>query len=285
MLWAIEVLVLKRIDSWGLGFILGALALITHGSLNDQSGLLLLVIAAVCWLGCWLNDYYDASFDRCDAAKARLNLFARHAVPPALVWAPVGLILTATTLALASFGWRGWLVLLVNLLLMWSYSAQPLRLKSRPGLDLLFHALFAQPWLYWICLWVAGAAWTALDQIVVCLLFLTSLSGQLNQQIRDFELDSRTDVNFTTRFGLAKALRLLKLSSSAAVLLALAGLALGAIPWSFFPLCLLGLPKLAHHLRYTRRNVSRAYPPWMIYVSMLLALAYTGVLMVASWPL
>jgi 4-hydroxybenzoate polyprenyltransferase len=285
MLWYVESLAFKRIDAWGLSLILSALALVFHKALSVQAGLLMLAVMVMYWWGYWLNDYYDAAYDSHDQTKARLNFFVQRSVSSLQLLIITLLVIGGTIPIFVSFGWRGWVVLLIHCLVMWAYSAPPPRLKSRPGFDLLAHALFMQPWAYWICLWLTGATWMALDYVVLTLLFLTSLSGQLNQQVRDFDVDSRTDTNFTTRFGLVNTFRLLKISSSAAVLLCVSAVALGVIPWSLLPFCLLALPKLAHHFLYSRKNPDRIFPQWMIYASMMLALAYIGVLVVANWPL
>jgi hypothetical protein len=83
----------------------------------------------------------------------------------------------------------GWLLWLVSGLVAWAYSAPPLRLKMRPGLDLLTHALFVQTFPYVVSLVLIRARWGLLDWVLLAILFLASLTAQLEQQARDFVVD------------------------------------------------------------------------------------------------
>lgn len=280
--WFLECWGLKRIDAWGVSFIISALALVVHRAITLQTGLLLLAITLNYWLGYWLNDYFDAPHDSKDELKARQNLFVQCPdMRRYVVWI-AGLVFGFSSVVFISFGWQGVVVLIVNFLVMWAYSAPPLRLKSRPGLDLLSHALFVQSWPYIICIWLVRADVTPLDCILLGICFLTSLSGQLNQQIRDYEVDSRTDTNFTTRIGIATTLVILKVSTMAAVLLFFAALLGGKLPWMLVPLSFLGIPKIIHLMLHRLDNSQRIFPRHLVYAIMLLALSYTMVLMVVD---
>jgi len=279
MLWHLECWGLKRIDAWGVTFIIGALVLVVHHALTVQTELLLMTITANYWLGYWLNDYFDAPHDGNDDNKARLNLFVQRPEVRRYVGGIASLMFGLSALIFASFGWRGVAVLLMNFLIMWAYSAPPLRLKSRPGWDLLTHAIFVQSWPYIICMWLTGTTWTQLDGILLAICFLTSLGGQLNQQVRDFEVDTRTDTNFATWAGLANTIFILKAVSLSAVLFSSLAVIGGNIPWIFIPLGLLGLPKVVHLLLHRINDTRRIFPRHLVYVIMLLALTYMGVLM------
>jgi 4-hydroxybenzoate polyprenyltransferase len=163
---------------------------------------------------------------------------------------------------------------------MWAYSAPPWRLKSRPGWDLLIHALFVLTWPYAVCLWLSNATWTTLDSILIAGCFLVSLNSQLNQQIRDFEVDSRTDTNFTTRFGLSRSILFLKASTIAVIVLFLLAIITGNIPWLLLPFGLGLLPSFAHYLQHSFDHTNRILPRRIVYVFMILAIIYAGALMV-----
>jgi 4-hydroxybenzoate polyprenyltransferase len=276
--WYLECWGLKRIDAWGITFIVCTLALLIHHAITAWTCLLLIAITANYWLGYWLNDYFDVPHDSTDEFKASQNLFVQHPDARRLVLTVVVLTFGLSAVTFLSYGWRGLIILLTNFLVMWMYSAPPLRLKSRPGLDLLTHALFVQTWPYLICIWLTRAAWTQLDGIFIGICFLTSLNGQLNQQIRDFEVDTRTDTNFTTRMGVARTIVLLKIFTLAVVLLSLLAVSTGSIPWLFVPLGLLAVPKVVHQISHRRNTSSRIFPRHLVYITMLLALLYTGVL-------
>lgn len=285
VLWYLECWGLKRIDAWGVTYIVSALVLVVHHALTVQACLLLAAITANYWLGYWLNDYFDADHDSNDEYKARQNLFVQRPSARRLVRGVVSLVFGLSSALFISFGWQGVIVLLLNFLVMWAYSAPPLRFKSRPGLDLLTHALFVQTWPYVICMWLTRSTWTQLDGILLGIFFLTSLNGQLNQQIRDFEVDTRTDTNFATRVGLAKTIFTLKVCASVVVVLCLWALTSGSIPWPFVPLGLLALPKIGHQMLRRLNRSNHIFPRRLVYISMLLALLYIGVLMVLEWTL
>jgi chlorophyll synthase len=277
--WYLECWGLKRIDAWGVTFLVCALVLVIHHSLTAQTFLLLVAITANYWLGYWLNDYFDAAHDSTDEFKASQNLFVQRPGARKLVLAVTVLTFGLSAVEFLSFGWRGLIILLMNFLVMWMYSAPPLRLKSRPGLDLLTHALFVQTWPYLICLWLTRSSATQVDGILLGIFFLTSLNGQLNQQIRDFEVDTRTDTNFATRVGRAKTVFILKVSTLSVVLLSLLAVGSGMIPWLFVPFGLLALPKAAYQLSHRGNISSHRFPRHLVYIAMLLALLYMGLLM------
>ncbi len=278
LLWYLQYWVLRRIDAWGSGYIVGTLVLVTHQALTVKACLLAATIAANYWLGFWLNDYFDAPYDRSDERKARMNLFVQQPSARRLVRVVTGSIVTASAVVFFSFGLRGIFTLVVSLLVMWAYSAPPWRLKSRPGWDLLIHALFILTWPYAVCLWLCGATWTNLDSILIAGCFLVSLNSQLNQQIRDFDVDSRTDTNFTTRFGLARSILFLKVSTLVVILLFLLAIIMRNIPWLVIPFGLGLLPSFAHYLLHTFDNSTRILPRWIVYLFMILALIYTNLL-------
>ena len=279
LFWYLECWGLKRIDAWGVGYIVCALALITHDALSMQTFLLMVMITTNYWLGYWLNDYFDAPYDLKDDNKARFNIFLRRPIPRKWIWWIVAVTFAVSSIPFLSFGWPGVMILLMSYVIMWAYSAPPLRLKSRPGLDLLTHALFIQSWPYAICIWLTRTSWTLLDTLVVAICFLASLNGQLRQQIRDFDVDSQTDKNFATRIGLSGTLITLRVFTLGMILLSVLAIVSGNIPWLFLPLGLLGIPKVTHLILLSFRQPTHGFPRRTMYVTMLLALMYTNVLM------
>ena len=283
--WILECWGLKRIDAWGVTLIVSALALVVHHAIKVQSVILLVALTANYWLGYWLNDYFDAEHDSKDEIKARQNFFVHHPGARRLVIAVFVLVFGFSTLVFLSFGWSGVIVLTINFFIMWAYSAPPLRLKSKPGLDLLTHALFVETWPYLICIWLTLSTWTQLDGMLVAIFFLTSLNGQVNQQIRDFEVDTRTDTNFATWVGLPGTMLILKISTSVMVLLFLFALIVGSMPWLFVPLGVLALPRIVYQMLHRLDRSRRSFPRGLLYILMLLALVYTGVLMTLDWTI
>ena len=285
LFWVLESWGLKRIDAWGVTLILSALALVIHHAITVQSVILVVALTANYWLGYWLNDYFDAEYDSMDDIKARQNFFVHRPDARRLVILVSVLVFGFSTLVFLSFGWPGAIVLTINFFIMWAYSAPPLRLKSRPGLDLLAHALFVQTWPYLVCIWLTMSPWTQLDGILLSIFFLTSLNGQLNQQIRDFDVDTRTDTNFATRVGLPSTMLILKISILVMVMVFLFALKAGSMPWLFVPLGFLALPRIVYQMLHRPDGSQRSFPRSLVYVLMLLALIYTGMLMTMDWTL
>lgn len=278
LLWYLECWGLKRIDAWGVGYIVCALALLMHDALTWQTFLLMVMITTNYWLGYWLNDYFDIPHDCKDKYKARFNIFLHRPIVHKWIWWIVAVTFAVSMIPFLSFGWRGLLILLISYTIMWAYSAPPIRLKSRPGFDLLTHALFIQSWPYAICIWLTGTQWTFMDTLVVAICFLASLNGQLRQQIRDFDVDSQTDTNFATRIGLTSTILILRVFTLGMIVLSTWALMSGNIPWLFVPLGLLGVPKVVHQMLLGFRGSAQNFSRRTTYVTMLLALMYTNLL-------
>lgn len=144
------------------------------------------------------------------------------------------------------YGWRGILVMLLCLAIMWAYSAPPLRIKSRPGLDLLVHGLFVETFPYWTCLYLTQSTWRVFDFALITMFFLASLTAQLEQQLRDYDIDVRFEQTFTTHSGRRRAYRLLQSCTALLIAVGVIAVVSGAIPYRFAPLGIIALPILVH---------------------------------------
>jgi lycopene elongase/hydratase (dihydrobisanhydrobacterioruberin-forming) len=271
-------LLLNHLDAWGIAFIIAALALINHDAVNWQTTLLLLAITGGYWLAFVINDYFDAPFDAHHQEKGSGNFFVQapgvglsRAALLLIVLPVIGLIL----FAFLQFGRRGLFMLVICLVVIWGYSAPPLRLKNRPGLDLLAHGLFVETFAYFVCLFLIQASWNRLDYVILLLAFLSSTAAQLEQQLRDFEVDRRTGHTFTTVVGKEKTTLLLKLITLLILLIAFLGIGGGIIPPYLWPIAVIAMPTLIGRLRGRRRpfGVRRTG-----LVTLLLALGYTAVI-------
>jgi 4-hydroxybenzoate polyprenyltransferase len=239
-------LFLNHMDAWGVALIIAALALVVHGSLSVRYATILLAVAGAYWLGFAYNDYQDAPLDALEQEKGRKTFFVGAQIPDK--WVRLALVAVSGLFVLGAwllFGFRGIGVMVISLLVIWAYSGRPLRLKSRPGLDLLTHALFVESYPYMVTLWLLGAAWTRLDYALVTILLLASLSAQLEQQLADYELDAKTEPNFTTWLGTRRTLGLLRAVTISLALLALALVIKGTIPPYMIPFGLIAAPMLA----------------------------------------
>lgn len=245
-LGGVRQLFLNHIDAWSVTGFIGTVALLAHGGMTFDGVLLLLSLMVGYWQAFVLNDYFDAPFDQAELQKARYNFFIHHPQQIGVLLAfliPVDLVVAWGFL---QYGWRGLLVMLLCLTIMWAYSAPPLRIKGRPGLDLLVHGLFVETFPYWTCLYLTGVAWGAFDYAILGLLFLASLTAQLEQQVRDFEIDRRYERTFATVVGRRRAFFCLQFCTALLIGVGSTAFLTGIIPWRFAPLGLIGLPVLLH---------------------------------------
>ncbi len=240
---------LNRIDAWGVTFMICIMAFYLHDAMSIQTVLLSVAMAGMYWLGYVVNDYFDAPFDAHDETKARHNVFVNHPVSPTVAKAGFLTIGFLFLLAFTQFGLRGGVIFGVSLFVMWAYSAPPFRLKSRPGLDLITHALFVQTFSYLSCLILIKAEWTQADMTLLGVNFLASLSGQLAQQLRDFEVDSDTDTNFATSVGIGWTVACLRVVTAALVILVVTALLTGTIPMYLAPFAVAFVPTAALRIR------------------------------------
>ena len=243
---AVGQLFFNHIDAWSVTGFIGAVALVAHQAVTFASALLLFSLMVGYWQAFVLNDYFDAPFDQAEPQKARHNFFIHHRQRIRALLAlllPMNLVVAWGFL---QYGWHGLLVLLLCLVVMWAYSAPPLRIKSRPGWDLLVHGLFVESFPYWTCLYLTGATWGAFDYAILTLLILASLTAQLEQQVRDYAIDQRYERTFTTVVGRQRAFLILQLCTALLLAVGITAIFTGVIPWRFAPLGLIGLPIFLH---------------------------------------
>lgn len=236
----------NHMDAWQVALVIAALPLLIHDAIRWETAVLVLAIGVGYWFAFALNDYYDAPFDALEPQKAARNFFVQRSVPGWQLWLFTAVLLSLVAWGYAQFGWPGWLFWGVSCFVAWAYSAPPLRLKMRPGFDILTHALFVQTFPYLVCLVLIQAAWGVLDWVVLAILFLASLTAQLEQQARDFEVDLEAGSTFATELGRERVIKLLRGATAVCLLIALISILSGTIPWFLLPFGVIGLPALLH---------------------------------------
>jgi len=270
-------LVSNHMDAWGVAFGISIMVLVLHNAITLPGVILALGVTVSYRLGFALNDFFDAEVDRHDRRKASSNFFVRQNFPRRVVIAGFCLIVLACTALFASFGPRGLLVCLPGYSIMWAYSAPPLRLKGRPVADLVVHALFVETYPYVVMLFMLGLPLLAADTSLLAIFLLTSLTAQLEQQLRDYELDRQFDKTFTTRFGPALTMTLLRWLTALLLVLVLLMLVAGFIPLVLLPFGLVMLPVILHRFA---RSAQQSRSEALVRVALVMALLYTSVLWV-----
>lgn len=264
-------------DAWQVALIAATLPLLVHQVVSWHTAVLVWAVGIGYWLAFALNDYCDAPFDKLDPQKAEGNFFVRVRVRKDQIRPYFLCILLLLFFIFLSFGWKGCLLFAICCLIMWAYSSPPIRLKNRPGLDLLTHALFVQTFPYLLVLLLIGVYWQPLDFVLLAIFFIASLTAQLEQQLRDFALDSQYEQNFTTHLGLQATLIFLKLMTAALIFLALINILNGTIPWFIIPFGFIGLPALLHRF-FRQHNKSRSEQ--LVILSTTAGFLYTGVIFI-----
>lgn len=262
-----------HIDAWGTTFLIGMTCLLLHGA---SAWLLVIAVTVGYWLGFAVNDYYDAPVDRLDPRKAARGFFTAVTISPTsarLIFAGIAALLLPV---FTGYGLRGLIVFGVALIVLWAYSAPPLRLKSAPGFDLITHALFVQTFPYLIPMFLLRLAWTPLDLMLIAACALASSAAQLEQQARDYEIDRLVEQNFTTWIGRERALRLMRLLTLALIALLVVGFVSGVIPAFLMPFALACLPLALH--RFARR-ADQPRSEWLFRVTIVVALGYGALIL------
>jgi 4-hydroxybenzoate polyprenyltransferase len=268
-------LISNHMDAWQVALVIATLPVLIHGAIRWQTAVLILAIGVGYWFAFALNDYFDASYDGLEKQKGQRNYFVQVSVHGWVIALFSLVLLAGLAAAFAQFGVVGWLLWGVSCFIAWAYSAPPLRLKMRPGLDLFTHALFVQTFPYFMSMVFIEADWGLLDWVLIAILFLASLTAQLEQQVRDFAVDVQSGGTFTTRMGMAVVLKGLRLATAVCLLIALIAVLNGTIPWFLLPFGLIGLPALLHRFW---RPPEKPRSERLVLLSTTAGFVYTGII-------
>lgn len=271
-LWALLV---NHIDAWGVALNAALVAALLHPPTGWDALWTALVITFAYILGFAVNDYHDVKVDREDPKKAASNPFILRPISPrtAKIGFVIGILVIG--LGLLPHAGRGLIIFGLGVWALWAYSSPPLRLKARPGFDLLMHVAFVETFPYMVMLFLREYTLTWTDIILLILFGLGSLASQLEQQARDFAFDSKHERNFTVAVGLRLNHALMRTVAGVAVAIALMGAITGGLPPMIVNYGLIILPLMLHRLiRRKTQGRTRA----MSYVTLGGVTAYTVLL-------
>lgn len=267
-----HLLLQNHADAWIITFVIASGALLLHEAYSWQALLLVFSITVGYWLAFVLNDYFDRHVDALDPNKKSRNYFS--AASTSQTARLMGLFLAVLVIipGILQFGWRGFFALLLCFGVMWAYSAPPIRLKSRPGIDLPVHAMFVETFPYLLVMFLLNLVWTSLDIVILGLGVMASLTAQLEQQIRDFESDQANgETTFSIAIGVENALVLLKALSVLMVIYGFYFMYVGVIPLWIAPIGLFAVPAVLSRLY---RQPGEPRPEYLIRPVVYLVLAY-----------
>jgi 4-hydroxybenzoate polyprenyltransferase len=191
-----------------------------------------------------INEIEDAPDDAHDPAHAARNVIVTGELSARAGWKAAGLAAGGSLVLFALCG--GWSLAagVVLLVLAHVYSWRPVRLKAWPVADVISHALMlgGLSMVSGYFVYDTNPGWNGLVMLAVTVL---SAYGALYNQIRDHDADSIARLNNTTRrVGKRIALVLRWLCITGGVLLLVAGMLAGALPWWFLAILALGFATL-----------------------------------------
>ncbi|KAB2866072.1 MAG: prenyltransferase [Anaerolineae bacterium] len=181
-----------------------------------------------------INDIEDAVDDTHDPDRARRNPISSGELSKKVGWTASIIMFALSAICYALAGWRTFVVGATILILAHLYSWHLVRLKARPLVDILSHAMFLSTLLFLAAFFIytthIGYLWT-----MVLGTFLISAYGQLYNQVRDYEADRAARLHNTASI---LGLRITQILAPASVVGALLGF-LAAILMGAFPIWLL----------------------------------------------
>jgi len=187
------------------GFILG------RGFLFPPEDIILFFIMISLYLGFAfsINDCFDTKEDKLDRQKKNLIVSQKISFRTALTFS---IFLAVLGLALSAFfGLKVFLFCLITILFAFLYSAPPLRMKSRPLLDLVSHGLFAGALIFLIPLLIFSKDLTLFHYLIAISIFYFSIILELRNHVEDYETDKKAGLKTTVcSLGLERSEQLLR---------------------------------------------------------------------------
>jgi len=208
-----EFIRIRGVVNWSLisfvGFILG---MSSFGLSSYLVPLLVFVVSAFCILSFTfaINNYYDADSDRENPRRMHINAIASGRISK-----QTGIFLNITFVAIPLvismlFKLEVFLFCVLLLVWMWAYSSPPLRLKGRPGVDVIWHFFAFVLLIIWGSL-VAGSI-DIINWLVAISFGIWSCIAQVWNHINDYSFDKESGtVTFAVWVGLDTAKTTLKM--------------------------------------------------------------------------
>ncbi|MCG3217611.1 MAG: UbiA family prenyltransferase [Candidatus Heimdallarchaeota archaeon] len=222
-----------------------------------------------------LNDLYDVEIDASNINKKNRNPITSGKLTPKDVKA----VIVFSTFGMCFLSYLINFYLLFFVIFFWilgaSYSMPPVRLKSRPGLDLLTHSLLVLTFPYFFTLLALNFPITRADIIMISILAGASMVSQLNHQHNDREFDSLYENNLAIFLGPHISLVTIFSIAILTILLTFTSFALNLIPFHLFPIAIFfTFPLLSTVIQ------NYHFQLWTIRLSMILGLTYLAIILI-----
>lgn len=155
-----------------------------------------------------INDIEDAQDDAMDPKKALRNPISARILTPRRAYLYTLLAAGASLLISVLLGKLVFLFSCINLLLGFLYSWKVVRLKSLPVVDLISHALFLGTLQLLAATLISGQTPQLIFIIWIAItVFITSIIGDLDNELRDFEVDKKAKLVNTVQLLKLKPLK------------------------------------------------------------------------------
>ena len=243
-----------RFHEYGPCYLLSALAcgLVAKFPVDSRLLPVFLFVAVSSIFGFVINDIADAELDR-NAGKLR-NPVASGDLSVAAAWGLVVVFLGMTVFSIYLLGFLGRLLGILVVLLFAGYSSG-LRIKGRPGLDVVCHGSWNA--LYGV---MAYSVYRPLDFVGAGLggmLFLLSMLAELVNEVRDYDYDRVMIRTTVTLVGKKWALKACVLLLFIVFTLFVSIVLVGGLPWVllvFSPSIIFLIAPLINALRYDQKE-------------------------------
>ncbi len=150
------------------------------------------------------NDYYDRHVDALDEGKRQRNPVCAGRVTEKQV---KGLLIVTAIVPVALslyFNLYAFILTSFTIFVFFFYTAEPLRFKSKVGLDVLSHATLINSFPYIFSLVALGYYVPGIIFLLV-IIMLRSAIAQLLQEVRDHDIDKKAETNTVIYLGQKKA--------------------------------------------------------------------------------
>lgn len=140
-----------------------------------------------------INNYYDINSDRINPKKCNLNAMASGHISKTFgIVANLALVILALLIVTFSLDFSGIVFCAFFIFWMWVYSSPPLRLKGRPGVDILWHFVAFAILVLWGS-FVAGSIGLS-TWLVAISLGVFSCVAQVWNHLNDYQFDKESGI-------------------------------------------------------------------------------------------
>lgn len=203
---------LLRVKNWRGFFLMTTIGFIaSKGYLSPLKDIVFFYITIVLLFGFGfsINDCFDVKEDRLDKSRKNPIVAGETNMKKGLFFS---FFLASLGLALSTlFGLKAFFFYLGAVLVVCLYSVPPLRMKSRPWLDLITHGLFGGCLLFLIPFFAFNKELVLFDYLIAFSLFCFSIILEIRNHLEDYEFDKGAGLRTTVCvLGFERSERLLK---------------------------------------------------------------------------